>query len=425
VIRAAGLALLLSAAALSDSSDPLLFSVEDSLGWSFGQAALLHGFGYATEYEDGGWAMDSSSFEARSTLFLRRRESGLEALVAARYGSDTVRVMLREAWAGLRWPGTPWIGGSVFLGREAPFLEGFEGPIVDFDFQEPDSLRGFALNAGGVLGFEVEGVLASAEGGRELRELTVDAPWLGFGTFRFDRLEARSTAYDSTDLRVVSANADFRYVRPYFLYVEDATPGGSWGMLAELRGIRLLRRREWDLNVVPGFAYAEDSMPSLSPGVLSCSPTRALLSLDVVSRRYFVSGALEGWMELEDSDRFGFAGRLDLLSEAGVSYALSGTWEEPGSDYLFSASARYLRRGAEASGALSIFPDSTRASVGAGYSPRRDASVHVMLGADLDGSIDPSGAIHAAAWLGRVLARLGLEWIDGETSVFFGGTGWF
>ena len=196
-------------------------------------------------------------------------------------------------------------------------------------------------------------------------------------------------------------------------------------MLAELRWILLLRRREWDLNIVPGFAYAEDSMPSLSPGVLSCSPTRALLSLDMVSRRYFVSGSLEGWMELEESGRFGFAGRFDLLSEAGVSYALAGDWEEPGSDYAFSATARYLRRGAEAAGTVSVFPDSSRVSLDAGYSPRRDASVHVILGADLDGSIDPSGTIYAAAWLDRVLARLGLEWIDGETSVFFGGTGWF
>ncbi|MBN1434893.1 hypothetical protein JW921_09045, partial [Candidatus Fermentibacterales bacterium] len=183
-----GIPLLLLAVLVAAPERASALAEEDSLGWTCGAHILLHGGGSA-DYAEGGWAADSAAFEARGLVFLRRSESRLEALVAARHDDDTMRVMLREAEAFLRWPGTPWIGAGGFAGRRAPFEPAFGEPLLEHGFQSPDSLRGIYVSSGGVLGFEMEAGFGKAEEDRDLETLVVDAPWLGFGTFSYGRTE--------------------------------------------------------------------------------------------------------------------------------------------------------------------------------------------------------------------------------------------
>lgn len=386
--------------------------------WLYGQSILLHGTSSAF-FQEGKWIYEGSLLDLSNKLYLRRDGIDISTTIAA-IRTDSIRIAVREVLFSLKWPGTPWLGGEAFTGTYNPFIQGFSYPLIDENFQSPDSIEGIGFQAGGIIGFNGFARFFRVKGeDLHLSTYGIDAPWLGFGTFGFDRI-CRS---DGLDYRVLNAMLNMKYIRPYFILFHQKEPSDSWGFMSELRGFCVSRSRTRSIFLIPRFIYASDSLGFSSEAVVDKSKN-AELEINVTSTRYILSGSLTGGLLFNSDEQFYFRTKLSFLSRDGIEYNLLGDYIDS-DEYSCFLDAVYRNRNAGVGGGFEIYPDSLRLVFRAMYNPRNDVSVHLDISGAAESNTDPAGMLTTAVSAGSVTGLIKLIWIDNETSVQFIGTGWF
>lgn len=386
----------------------------DSLpeGWEIGLHPLLFSEVVAT-WSDEEPHMDSWKVDFSVALSLRSDVFDLGATGALRRDS-VPDVSLRRASASVRWPGSPWIGTRAGLRDVQPFVCGMDTPVIDWGWMEIDSIHGFGVSAGGILGFSGEISLLTGTPGDTLIWTDVRAPWLGFGTVRWSGFRRDQSPYAGR-IDVVTAMADFRYVKPWVSVVDCDAPN-SWGVAGELRGWKPLTTSFGEIEIVPGLAFAGDSIAL--PGDAFESGQR-LLSLDLfhTSKEFFFGAFLSGRIDLEGKVPDGVMLGMDMISRAGIEYALRAGFSEP-DDWSARLDADYRR--VQAGGGLSVAAssDSVRVFGRASYNPLSSVSTLMEVSADIfDETLDPMGTLRVFIGTENIWGSIALEW-DGENVVF-------
>jgi hypothetical protein len=387
-------------------------------GWTFDFHPLIHA-GADASWKDGepvleGWEIDfSTRLSARSEIFL--------ASVTAALASDSLQgdhvpeARVREATAEARWPGSPWVSTGIGFADRQPFSPGTGAPVVEWGWMGIDSLVGFSAGAGGVLGFSGNvSLLMCRNGGDTLVTAGIDAPWLGFGTASWTRF-SRTRGDSVQEFSVFDVMADFRVVEPWIVAVDG--PGeGRWGVAGKLYGWSPLRTRYGTVEIVPGAAFAGDSI-SL-PGQ-AFAPGEQSLSLDLLHRcsGHMMSLYLSGHLDLADEENGGGGFGLDMVSVAGIQYRVRSGFTGSG-DWNASVDADYLRSGAGGGAGIFACEDSVRLTGRAMYSPARSVTAFMELSGDAwdgeRGTLDPSGLLRVSASQGMFTGSVAVEWADGQ-----------
>ena len=354
------------------------------------------------------WMIDfSAAFSLHSDIF------DLGATGAFRRDS-VPDVHLRKASASVRWPGSPWIGTRAGFRDVQPFASGMDAPVVEWGWMDIDSIHGFGVSAGGILGFSGEISLLTGTPGDTLVWTDVRAPWLGFGTVRWSGFR-RDQAPGVVRIDVITAMADFRFVKPWVSVVDCDVPN-SWGVDGEIRGWKPLTSSFGDIEVVPGLAFAGDSIAL--PGNAFEGGQR-LLSLELfhTSKEYFFGAFLSGWIDLEGKVPDGVMLGLDMVSRAGIEYVLQAGFSEP-DDWSTRLDADYRR--VQAGGGMSVAAnsDSVRVFGRASYNPLSFVSAVMEVSADVfDETLDPAGTLRVFTGAENIWGSVALEW-DGENVIF-------
>ena len=388
---------------------------QDSIGtstvpedWDFGYSALVQA-GAGGTWVDGEPVADTTSFDAAFSVHALSKEVDLLAVAAS--GSDrSGEMFLRRGRASVRWPGTPWIGGSVHYGDGLPFVPGLGPPLVEWGWVDPDSLSGFGVSGGGILGFSADYLLQEA-GDDTLEQFMVSSPWLGFAGADYYRMElvpGDSISSGGLVMNAVAVRTDLRYASPWLVIAGGEGREGRWAVSGEIRDFSPIDTRWGSIELVPGIDFTGDSLDLPS---CSYTPGRRVVSMAAYlnSRRYMFSAGVKGMADLESDSLSGASMTAGMVSEGGVTWDLMLDIFADG-DYSGLLSSRTSDSFASAGLMLEVVNDSSRVTGSASYSPRRDVCAQLSVSGDLDDSLEPSCAAAVSAALGPVRALLEVDW---------------
>jgi hypothetical protein len=386
-----------------------LLSTEPAAGgWTLSPYALLHG-GFTALPSD---PLDFSSHHWAATLGGSATSGELTLLATARVSRDSAEtVEPGRSLLAAAWPGTPWLGASLSHSHEGVFVPGLREPLVEHGTFGPDSSDVLSLSLGGLLGTDarLSGHLTGA--GDTLTILTVEGPWLGFGSFTYRDMEILGPG--SGSLEVLEAFADLRAVEPWVLLARTGGGADSSAAMIEFSGLDLLDREWGRLEIVPSAAWAGDSV-DLAP----FRAGRAVAGLDLLLRPSTLALSAGLGLEADPSDPGGASGTagFHMVSESGVCYDLAASgiggrgWQLRGGPTL--------RTGRASTGAeVIVTADSTRVGGTAGYTPAPGVRAVFGLEADAVGTLDPVGFLRTVFHSGRTAASLTLERSNGETTL--------
>lgn len=407
-----GIMLVFLALAATDPDSSGSTSVPDD--WEFGCSTLLHAGAWGT-WRDSRPSADSTLFDAALSLRAVSGEVDILAVAAAVEGPRSDQY-LRRGRAVVKWPGTPWIGGGVHYADRQPFISGLRTPITDWGWVEPDSLSGFSVSGGGILGFRSEYLLQQVSGDT-LEQFTVNSPWMGFAGADYHRLAL--TGDDpaaSVTVNVLEVRTDFRYVNPRAVITGGDGKPGRWGLSGEILGLDVLRTDWGRVELVPGVRFAGDSVRMITTAY---APGQRVLFLGTYlrSRRYLLSAGLEGMVDLESDSLSGISARAGMVDRGGVTWDLMLDIFADG-DYSGALATGVADGFASAGLMLEIVDDSTRVTGSASYSPRRDVCAEISVSGDLDDSLQPACEAAVSTALGPVRGLIAVEWVYDAPPVF-------
>lgn len=367
--------------------------------------------------EDKMVSLDSTSLDAAFSVSVDSRELDLLA-VAAVDGGEPEEFALRRGRFSIRWPGTPWLGGSVHLNDRQPFIPGLREPMAEWGWVDVDSIRGFGVSGGGILGFEAEYLLQLAAEDT-VEQLSIFSPWMGFAAFDYYRarlVPGDSAAESETLVNVLSFRGDLRYVSPWLVFSGSDRKNGGWAVSGELRNYRPVETRWGRIELVPGIHFAGDSIDFPTSAY---SPGQRLFTLGafMTSRRYMVSGGITGMLDLESDSLSGITANANMVSSRGVTWDLVVDIFADG-DHRGVLGSRLSDNFASAGLSLEVINDSSRVTGSTSYSPREDVCAEVSVSGDLDHSLQPSTAVAVSASVGPVRGLISVDWVYDAAPVF-------
>ncbi|MFO8183020.1 MAG: hypothetical protein R6U39_02480 [Candidatus Aegiribacteria sp.] len=367
--------------------------------------------------EDKMVSLDSTSLDAAFSVSVESKELDLLA-VAAVDGGEPEAVALRRGRFSVRWPGTPWLGGSVHLNDRQPFIPGLREPIAEWGWVDADSIRGFGVSGGGILGFEAEYLLQHAVEDT-VEQLSIFSPWMGFAGFDYYRarlVPGDSLAESETVVNVLSFRGDLRYASPWLVISGSDGEKGSWAVSGEMRDYRPIETGWGKIELVPGIHFAGDS---IDLPTTAYAPGQRVFTLGafMTSRRYMVSGGVTGRLDLESDSLSGFSATASMVSSRGVTWDLVVDIFADG-DHRGAVGSRISDSFASAGLSLEVIDDSSRVTGSTSYSPREDVCAEVSVSGDLDNSLQPSTAVAVSAAVGPVRGLISVDWVYHSAPVF-------
>jgi hypothetical protein len=403
-----GLSLLLALTAVEPDS---------AEGWSLDAVPLVWARAGMTMVE-GSPRLDSSTVDLQCSVSAWMPGTVDFLAVPAFRRDSTSSARLRRARLDLSWPGTPWVGCGVFLADHQPFSWGLSDPLLEWHETEVDSLMGARLTAGGILGFRGSYLVASEAEEDSLRATTIRAPWLGFGSFSLESYRMEGAGDASRRLDMVKVWTYLPFASPHLVVAGDPNRDRSWGVMAEVRDLRLRRNHRVTVTLVPQMELAGDSM-QLPSGALRAGQRRIGAKLLVTSTRRMLSGWVYGSREWSTS-------RPDSLS-VGVSTVTEGSmllkgsfdmreWEECSG----RVSATFQGRMAQAGCWLEASEKDWRVGGVAGYSPRRDVHAFMELSGSSSDDLDPIGSLTVVSSMGPIYGMMKIGWEEDEVDVQVG-----
>jgi len=387
-----------------DTTDVSLFPD----GWTFGYICLFDAsaLGY---WKSDHPVMDSTFIDAAVSVSVESPE--LDLFVTGAMRNDSLsNGYFRRGRCVLKWPGTPWIGAGVFKNDRQPFIAGLGDPVVEWGTVNIDSIQGFGVSSGGILGFSGEYSIQLSQGDT-LSQLSVNSPWMGFAGMGFSRMQihtADSIPDRNITVSVLSARGDFHYFNPWFVYAGADNEEGKWAFAGEIRQFSPFNTSWGRIEVVPGINFAGDEAEF--PGI-AFVPGQRVISLGAFleSRRYFFSTGIRGMLDLSSDSLSGVSASAGLLSESGVSWDLMLNYYVDG-DYRAHISSLISDSYASAGLLVEIVNDSTRVTGSASYTPREDVCAEFAVSGDIDDSLQPVCDLSVSAAVGPVTGLLGIEW---------------
>lgn len=380
--------------------------------WVLGYDCLIDASAYGS-WKSNHPVIDSTGIDAAVSVTVRSPEVDFLATGAVRNDS-TSQWSFRRGRGVVKWPGTPWIAAGVHLNDRQPFIAGLKDPVVEWGWVDIDSIQGFGVSSGGILGFRGD-YLIQLTRGDTLTQLNVHSPWLGFAGMDYSRAQihtADSSAGDIT-VNVLSIRGDFRYFNPWLIVAGADGEQGRWAVSAEIRDFRPIDTDWGRIEVVPGIHFAGDRIEF--PGSAFLQGQRVItLGASLDSRRYFASAGIKGMLDLESDSLSCVSASAGLISEGGVSWDAILDFYADG-DYRAYISSVTSDTFASAGAAVEIINDSTRVTGSASYSPRDDVCAEVTVSGDLDDSLQPACGLAVSTLLGPVLGFVGIDW-DYESS---------
>jgi hypothetical protein len=377
-------------------------------GWILGYDCLVEASA------DGCWksnhpVMDSTALDAAVSVSLLSPEVDFLITGALRSDSST-DVSFRRGRGVVRWPGTPWIGAGVFKNDQQPFIAGLSDPVVEWGWIDIDSVQGFGLSSGGILGFNGNYLIQLTEGDT-LSQLNVHSPWMGFVGFDYSRAQIHtsdSMYSSSNNVHVISARGDFRYFNPWLSVAGSDGEEGKWAVSAAIRDFSPFNTDWGRIELVPEIHFAGDEIEF--PGN-AYSPGQRIIALGAFleSRRYFLSAGIKGMIDLSSDSLSGVSTSAGLISESGIEWGLAFDCFADG-DYYATLSSIISDSYSSAGVMLEILNDSTRVTGSASYSPRDDVCAIVSMSGDVDDSLQPSCELAVSAALGPMRGLLGINW---------------
>lgn len=392
---------------LAGGSDSLDVSTVPE-NWVFGYDCLIDASacGY---WKNNHPVIDSTGIDAAVSIIAVSPEVDFLATVAMRSDS-TSHALFRRGRGVIKWPGTPWIAAGVYLNDQQPFIAGLKNPVVEWGWVDIDSVQGFGVSSGGILGFSGNYFIQLTQGDT-LTQLNVHSPWMGFAGVDYSRAQihtADSISDGNITVNVLSVRGDFRYFNPWLIIAGADGEEGRWAVSAEIRDFRPVDTRWGRIEVVPGIHFAGDRIEF--PGSAFASGQRIItLGAFIESRRYFTSAGIKGMLDLESDSLSGVSASAGMISESGVSWdAIFGYYAD--GDYRALISSVTSDSFASAGIAVEIINDSTRVTGSASYSPRDDVCAEVLVSGDIDDSLQPACDLFVSAALGPVRGLVGIEW---------------
>ena len=385
-------------------------------GWTFDIHPLLYAGADAT-WNDGAPVLESFKIDFSTRLSALSDVFDVSATGVLRRDSVTFAALWRAS-AGVKWPGSPWIGTRIGFSDLQPYAAGLGEPVIEWGWMDIDSLLGFSAGAGGILGFSGDvTLLLEGESGDTLVMTGLEAPWLGFGTASWVGF-SRATGDSTQKFSTVSAMLDLRHVEPWVV-IANGKSDGRWGVTGRIHGWSPIRTRYGTIEIVPGMVFSGDSA-FLSGQAFY--PGERTLTLDLLHRSgdRLLSCFLSGHIDLEgvvpDGGQVGF----DMVSAAGIEYRLRTGFQDTG-DWSALLDADYRRSGAGGGASISLSPDSIRLFGRASYSPVGTVTAFLEVSGDLwdgdEGTLDPAGLLRVTAASGWLIGSAALEW-DGSEVLF-------
>jgi hypothetical protein len=379
-------AFLLCLAVLTQQSDSL-DTAEDGLNFGL----LFHSTASA-DLNEGLKDLSADSLTVFPTASYRGDIVTLGGKTAVNYSADSTvsKFDPLSAQAFFRWPGSPWLETGVSMGLINPFIPGLNQPVREWNSYEVFDSISVTLKAGGLLGFQG----FWHETGDSLSWYGVKSPWLGFGSVVWNGITENSSR-----LETVSGFIDLKRVQPWFLFVSE---NSRWTYTTELRGWTPVNKNTVSMEVVPVVSLGEDSE---TVGVT------ALIS----GKNRAVSGFFKTEKELEDSSNPTVAAGLNVLSQAGIDWAVTAEFDR---FEVFHGvlSGFYRMSPAGCGGRIEMFDDSLRVTATALYSPVDGVSTELSVMSDLNANSPQPGCLLQVFGAGNdFTGKVSVEWKQGLT----------
>jgi hypothetical protein len=361
--------------------------------------------------------IDSTGIDAAVSVRIESQE--VDFLATGAIQSDSIsRVLFRRGRGSVKWPGTPWIGAGVYLNDRQPFIAGLSNPVVEWGWVDIDSIQGYGLSSGGILGFRGE-YLIQLTHGDTLTQLDVHSPWMGFLGVDYSRAQLRT--YDSIPdeniiVNVLSVRGDFRYFSPWLIVAGADGEQGKWAVSGEIREYSPFDTRWGSIEIVPGIHFAGNNIEF--PGSAFVSGQKVItLGAFLESRRYFASAGIKGMVDLESDSLSGVSASAGLISRAGVAWDVIFDYYADG-DYRTVISSVTSDSYASAGIAVEIINDSSRVTGSASYSPRDDVCAELTVSGDIDDSLQPACGLAVSTALGPVTGLVRIDWNYADSPSF-------
>lgn len=385
-------------------------------GWDFGYSSLIQADAVGS-WEDSRPQLDSTFMDVSFSVHALSREVDLLAVAAA--GSEpSGEAFLRRGRASIKWPGTPWVGGGVYFADRQPFIPGLRRPVLEWGAVDADSIAGFGVSGGGILGFRAYYLLQTVQGDT-LEQFDVYSPWMGFAGLDYHRVEIGgddSLWAGGLSVNALEIRADFRYVAPRVVITGGDGEPGRWTLSGDLRDYSPLDTPWGSIELVPGIRFAGDSSSLVTDSYV---PGQRVMFLGAYldSRRYMLSAGMEGMVDLESDSLSGFSTTAGMVTPAGVTWDMMLNIFADG-DYYGSLAAGTSDSFASAGLMVEVVNDSTRLTGSASYTPRRDVCAELAVSGDLDESLQPACSAALSSSLGPVRGLLAVDWTYGSEPVF-------
>ena len=318
----------------------------------------------------------------------------LSATAALEYSTDSTFSGIDPVSAGafFKWPGSPWLGSGVSMGLVDPFIAGFDVPVREWNSHDVMDSTVVTIEAGGLMGFQ--GFWNQL--GDSLSWYGVRSPWLGFGTVGWDGISENSTR-----LQTYSGFLDLRRVQPWFLFVREDS---QWTYLTELRGWHPVENRHFYVEVVPELYLEEGS-------------NRFGLTGYLYGKGRAVSASLQAIMDIENEEDHSYSLGLDILSEAGIAWALDADLDNS-NELHGELSGFYRRSPAGCGGAVEMFDDSLRATATALYSPVQGVAAELSVMSNLSTEEPKPGCLLTVFGAkDDFTGRISVQWREGSTTL--------
>ncbi len=376
--------------------------------WVFGYECLIDASA------SGSWksnhpVIDSTLIDAAVSVIVESPEVDFLATGAMRSDS-TSPAHLRRARGVVKWPGTPWIAAGIYMNDQQPFIAGLSNPVIEWDLVNIDSIQGFGVSSGGILGFRGDYFIQLTRGDT-LTHFNVHSPWMGFAGVDYARAQihtADSISDENFTVNVLSVRGDFRYFKPWIVVAGADGEEGRWAVSAEIRDFRPINTRWGTIEVVPEIHFAGDEIEF--PGSAFTAGQRIIvLGAILESRRYLVSAGINGMLDLSSDSLSCVSATAGMISEEGVSWDIVCDYYADG-DYRAYISSVTSDTYASAGVTVEIINDSTRVTGSASVAPRDDVCAEVSVSGDIDDSLQPACCLALSAALGPLRGLVGIEW---------------
>jgi hypothetical protein len=305
--------------------------------------------------------------------------------------------------AGLRLPGSPWIGARAAYGPDSPFIFGLDRPWREWDNSGRDSLVSATLEGGGVLGFS--GFYTTMCSGRAdtLVWAGIRSPWLGFAQFWWDGMRGPE------ERNIFTGFMSFPGFSPW---VSVGDSSGFYRADGELRGLYPLSNSEMSLMAVPFLHYSEDDRTSAGAKLL------------FAGRNTAQAGALIFRIPVQSRGPAGAELHYSMRSIAGIQWDTGLEWSE---DDGFGSRVQGEYRSVPSGFGLGFVTlgDSIRVVGKAFYSPVPTVAAEAVLSTALfSDDLKPAGSIIVSAFRGPLSGLIGYTWEDGASKLKLELGGW-